>query len=464
MKRPPWSTKKHKEVFHMSEYLDNIVKKVKINEKKRWAKYWADKRAQNVLPEEKTSEKAISLAERRKQKASKLTEIDQLAFDRWEEKEEEFKKKFEEKNELLDYLSQYPNVPFDIYIKPNARKLRVTNRGVTIDSTTEFNAVKNACERFFNERIVFTASGAIPKKGNIIRERWGIRYSGQKVELIIISFRGMWRFQYRGSGKKKTTEYGTQAWKEFSKECKKQGVNLEEIAVSPEEGSEIKKQIPKPDIRLLNDAFLNIELEGVNHIDIHKAHPYYISQAFPQLKPIYEKYDRIVQQAKLAGDKRTANKFKNRMDVTSGYSESRYSKFRFAKMALAAKTGTNAKVAEMITELKTVGNTPILTNTDGVWYLGPVHKFNNEGNAMGQLETDHIGCRLRIRSKGAYEFIENGKYHVAMRGRSAYDLLKPREEWEWGDIYKTDGILKFPFNPETEEFEIKIDSLEESEI
>jgi hypothetical protein len=46
-----------------------------------------------------------------------------------------------------------------------------------------------------------------------------------------------------------------------------------------------------------------------------------------------------------------------------------------------------------------------------------------------------------MRSAGAYEFIEDGKYHVRLRGHTNLDHIKPRSCWEWGDIYQDECVV-----------------------
>ena len=38
-----------------------------------------------------------------------------------------------------------------------------------------------------------------------------------------------------------------------------------------------------------------------------------------------------------------------------------------------------------------------------------------------------------------YEFIEDGKYTPVVRGKTKLDRVKPRSEWQWGDIFKYDA-------------------------
>ena len=51
---------------------------------------------------------------------------------------------------------------------------------------------------------------------------------------------------------------------------------------------------------------------------------------------------------------------------------------------------------------------------------------------MGEWHNDHINCQFRMKSDGAYEFIEDGVYYPVVRGVSN-DV---KGDWQWGDIYK----------------------------
>ena len=407
-------------------------------------------RKKAILPEERASAKAVTLQDRRNLQASKLGELELQAAERWEERTQSFEGKFNSREDLLDYLEQYTTTPFSLVNKPNAMLMKTRNCGLTIESTTEFNAVTEACEKYIDNKIEFTASNGIKMaKRYLTREGWGVRYTSKGIpELIIISFRGMWRFQYRGAGKA-PEEYGSQSWKAFTKDCKAEGIDLEEIAVPLKDAEDVKKAVPKPYIEVLNKAYLNFTFENAHHVDIHSAHCYYIAEEFPQLKPVIYKYYEQRQ------DPEIGKKMKQRLVNLSGFSESEFIKYRFSKMARAAKVGTNNRVQEIIDELTAAGRTPLLVNTDGVWYVGDVYNFKDEGDNIGQLHTDHINCKFRIKSKGAYEYEENGEYHPCFRGRSALELVKKRKDWQWGDLFKSGAIIKFPYNPVTLKFTIK---------
>lgn len=403
-------------------------------------------RKKAILPEERPTKNAISLADRRKIKSSKITELEQLAIDKWDSNTKSFEGKFNSIEDLLKYLERYPATPFSTKNKPNVILMKTRNCGLTIESTTEFNAIVEACKKYFKYELQFTASNAIKMASKYtMREGWGVRYTSKGTpELIIISFNGMWRFQYRGAGRKNPALYGRQAWKKFTADCEKENINLEEIAVpAGDEAEKAKKDVPKPWIQCLSKPYIDHELDNVHHVDIHSAHCYYIAEEFPQLKPVIYKYYEERLKYKTEKNTKEEDKIKQLLVNLSGFSESEFVKFRFSKMAAAAKRGTNARVQSLIDELKAAGRTPLLVNTDGLWYWGDTYQFKDEGDGIGQLHTDHA-TKFRIKSDGVYEYIDDeGKYNPRLRGRTALDIVKKRKDWQWGDIYKSGAIVKF---------------------
>ena len=107
--------------------------------------------------------------------------------------------------------------------------------------------------------------------------------------------------------------------------------------------------------------------------------------------------------------------------------------------------------------LEDTGRKVLMHNTDGIWYQGEIYHGDGEGKSICQWENDHINCTYRAKSKGIYEFIEDGKYTVVARGRYELDKIKPRDKWEWGDIYYTGKCCEYVFDKETEHLYIKED-------
>jgi hypothetical protein len=86
--------------------------------------------------------------------------------------------------------------------------------------------------------------------------------------------------------------------------------------------------------------------------------------------------------------------------------------------------------------LRQAGRQILAYNTDGIWYAGEEYHGEGEGPELGQWGHDHRNCKIRFKSAGAYEFIEDGKYYPVIRGLTLLDKVKDRDtEWQWGDIF-----------------------------
>ena len=121
--------------------------------------------------------------------------------------------------------------------------------------------------------------------------------------------------------------------------------------------------------------------------------------------------------------------------------------YAFAHLSKAAMEVNNRKIDYLLDELELSGRKILATNTDGIWYTGELYHDEHEGTKLGQWKHDHKNCMIRFKSKGSYEYEEDGKYHAVVRGLTKLDKIKPREKWEWGDIYKEGSeIAMFTFD------------------
>ena len=110
---------------------------------------------------------------------------------------------------------------------------------------------------------------------------------------------------------------------------------------------------------------------------------------------------------------------------------------RWTKLASDAIEDNNRRIREMDARLLANGDQVLGHNTDGIWYTGPIYHGEGEGPELCQWRNDHINCRFRAKSNGAYEFIEDGKYYPVIRGHTNLDRSKPdRNTWSWGDIFR----------------------------
>ncbi len=236
---------------------------------------------------------------------------------------------------------------------------------------------------------------------------------------------------------------GREAFQTVAREFKKDGINLTDYAT--DDGESIKLfEIEKPFISTTNACENDRTYEHVHHLDLHSAYPSGLAENHPELAPtitrIYEKRKRS------EDDKR----LKLALDASIGYMQSEYCvidkhKYALANLSRDAINWCNAKIIELSKELKRQGYRALGYNTDGIWYA----KFENgatvpsqplhcglEGDTLGTYANDHLDCTIRWKSRGCYEFIENGVYKPVVRGATRLDKIKSRDEWEWGDIYQ----------------------------
>ena len=117
------------------------------------------------------------------------------------------------------------------------------------------------------------------------------------------------------------------------------------------------------------------------------------------------------------------------LNLTCGYFQSLKDnriKAKLAHISRYAIARNNQKIDEMVQWLKANDRIPVLINTDGIWFIGA--PTNLSSKLLGEFEEDHKNCTLRIKSSGAYEYIEDGKYHPVLRGKTKLDRIKPRDK------------------------------------
>ena len=309
---------------------------------------------------------------------------------------------------------------------------------LALDNTTagahEFNT-------YYREVLSYTGWNTInrTKSGGISIARskfrppmWDVRASNAVIELTIISTK-MIRIQFRQTSSVLKEEgpqiYGRQAFSMWKKELRKDGIYLEDYEI--ENGVEVKKTIPKYLIKMERDSAIDLTFTGCHHIDFHNSFPAGLANTYPEFRKTVER---------LYLGRKVHAEYKAILNYSIGFMQSVDNcGARWAHLSKDAITDNNARVEELANRLKRSGRMVIAYNTDGIWYKGDIYHGAGEGKSLGEWENDHTNCQFRMKSKGAYEFIENGKYYPVVRGRTNYDLIKPREEWEWGDIYRKEA-------------------------
>lgn len=239
--------------------------------------------------------------------------------------------------------------------------------------------------------------------------------------------------QTKANGKKL---YGYQALIVFKKKCKEFGINLDDYAVSRAEGLEWKAKISKPLIK--GSRLLNFDetYENVHHIDFHNSYPAGLVNTHPEFKPVVEYFYKNRKKDEIN---------KAVLNYTIGCFQSGQQQYKYASLAHDAINDNNMRIIRLANDLHYCGCKVLAFNTDGIWYQGEIYHADGEGSGLGQWENDHTNCTFRMKSAGSYEFIEDGKYHPVVRGKTKLDLEKPRSEWKWGDIYQAGELIKYEF-------------------
>ena len=230
--------------------------------------------------------------------------------------------------------------------------------------------------------------------------------------------------------------YPSQAFMAFKEACMEGGIDLDLYA--DDKGKEIKKEIPPAMISMARHMKETDKgLKGANHLDFHSSYPAGLCNKHPEfrkvIEPIYER-------------RKVDPSCKAMLNYAIGCMQSPKEPFkaRWSRLAKDAIQDNMDRINDMICRLVTSGREILGINTDGIWYLGEPYHGEGEGEGLGQWRNDHVNCLFRSKSSGAYEFIENGKYYAVVRGLTTLDRVKPRSEWEWGDIYKG-SYLAFEF-------------------
>ena len=164
-----------------------------------------------------------------------------------------------------------------------------------------------------------------------------------------------------------------------------------------------------------------------------------IASAFPALHdPIEYIYNRRKEPGK-------SSIYKAILTHSFGYMQSEYSPvyYQLSHLSKSAMVWCRNQIIDLTKRLNQSGRKVLMRNTDGIWYQGDIYHSDGEGKQLGQWENDHINCKYRAKSKGIYEYIADGVYTVVARGRYELDKVKPRDKWQWGDIYFTGKCTSF---------------------
>lgn len=287
---------------------------------------------------------------------------------------------------------------------------------------------------------IFTKSGGVVTYLN----GYGVKRTRTGYELVLKLMNTCCRviLDEFSTQKEKGEQYGgKKSFMCISDELQKDGVNLRSYKI--DNGFEVKKTIPKAMISKTDALKVDETYHHVHHIDLNSAYAAGISEAHPEMKRTYER----LYKKRLESDE-SKRFIKSVFTNSTGFFQSAYINACYANLAKDAITWTRKRILELSNILIKKGYTPLLYNTDGIWYTkfekgkeieSEPYVDENCGLDLGQYKNDHINCQFRCKSVGAYEFIEKGTYKSVVRGVNKEIQAK----WTWGGIYSEEAnILK----------------------
>lgn len=346
-------------------------------------------------------------------------------------------------------ITKFPHIPLTSPSNINRMKIPKTRMKLNAESVNLFNQIiewKNKYSKNWHP-IKRTPSNGISKAG-LQYPAFDIDVNVSCIELVILCSAGMWDFilGLQDNSKNKDNIYGKQCWALFTKMCKDKGIDYKADKLDEARGYMEKEKIPKPLIMMMDDKFIGQTIENAHHIDINSSFCFHIAEKYPKYLPVFEE---IYQHRKEKPE------YKKVLCCIYGYAQSKFVHYGWSNLSRAALEGNNRQICDLLKRLKKAGCVPIATNTDGIWYSGPIFHDSDEGTSLGQFKNDHVNCTLRFKSAGAYEYLEDGKYFPVVRGATKRDRMIDRSLWAWGDIFRDDTkIEKYKFNEETERVEI----------
>ena len=320
----------------------------------------------------------------------------------------------------------------------------------TDENVAAFNAQANYFKKAGTPKIRRTPSGGISIES--LGDAYDVRPIGNSaIELTVTSWWATYRLVLINNVDEfgnATEMTGRKAYVTMRRECRKDGIDLESYAVP--NGKEIKKtEIEPPMIMATEHLQFGKTYENVSHLDFHSSYPGGLANNHPEMRKTIE---RIYAKRK-SSDK--DGELKLALDASIGFFQSQYCKinkhgYALSNLARDAVNDNNARIREVTGELLAAGRTPLLYNTDGIWYVGgPLESGAKHGPGVGNWENDHTALKFRAKSRGAYEYIDAEGYHPVVRGKTKLEETKSRDKWEWGDIFQIGGIKKYALDGTT---------------
>lgn len=341
-------------------------------------------------------------------------------------------------------LEKYKHAP--LIVEANYKLIPVTIFDINDEGMNAFNEIFEFIKSYDSiTKLKRQKSGGISiSRKNFLPPMYDVKQNSSVVEITVLVKEGMWRFQFRKDfHKTETVIGGIQATNYFKKKLKElSNIDLEDywIENGKEERASVPKYIIKNDERFCPTA-TKVEdapvWSNVHHIDFHSSFAGGLANKYPEFRPTLEYFYKKRKQNPI--NKGVLNSLIGNM--WSPY----YKDCGYVRLANAAITDNNDRINKITKELEDAGRIPLLWNTDGVWYFGDIYHGEGEGSELGQWENDHINCTFRIKSKGSYEFIEDGEYHPVVRGVPD----EKKTKWTWGSIFSKEAEpTMYAFNEE----------------
>lgn len=314
--------------------------------------------------------------------------------------------------------------------KPNYMLIPVTSITFTEENGKIFNDILKEAKKY--NKLNRTKSGGISWK-RLRLPAYDYTFNSNCLEIIILSDK-CYRIQLRSELYKDNEEKilsGRKAFIEFKAMAKRFGIELNNYAI--DNGKEINAQTEKYIIKAERESILGKTFENVHHIDFHSSFPAGLANTHLEFSEFLNY---------LYDNRKKDEKYKAYLNYSIGFMHSKLCGYKYAQLSHDAINDNNARVRDLAERLRKSGRMPLLYNTDGIWYSGEIFHDYGEGDNLGDWRNDHINCKFRAKSKGSYEFIEDGKYTPVVRGRTTLDRTKSRDTWEWGDIFSAQ-IIEF---------------------
>lgn len=320
------------------------------------------------------------------------------------------------------------------WVKPDSKGVELYNNVIHLFHENGLKEIEK--EKFF------TKSGGVSTLGG---QGYGVKRSRTGYELVFrwMGVCGRVILDKSSEKRKKGEEVGGyNALLSLNSYLKRDGIDLKDYPI--ENGLEVKEEIKMPIILATTACKPGVTYYHVHHLDLNSAYAAGLAKKHPEMAPTL---------IRMYNNRKRNPRIKSVFTNAIGFMQSQYCNFGgheycHADLSRDAINWTHDKMLELSAKLIKAGYTPLLYNTDGVWYtkLEKGNEIETEpytddeiGEELGQYKNDHVNCQFRIKSKGAYEYIEKGQYRAVVRGQNK-ELV---ETFKWGDIFtKQASIVK----------------------